>query len=275
MSPRPGGRLDPDELAALEDQRDFLLASLADLEREHDAGDLDDADHVALRDEYTARAAEVLRAIDEQRQAFAAARRPRDRKRTLLTVGAIAVFAVVAGWLVARSLGARAPGQAITGPAVKQTTSQRAQACIGLIDEKAPKAAIACFEDIRKEDPDNVVALTWSAWQLSLSSQFVPAEIAASLQDTAATQLAKAVELQPSYSQARAFRAVVAYRSGRYDDARTFLQEFLDNDPDADSRQTIEDMDLAGLIEAGEAAGGSTTTTSSSTTTTTTPTAPG
>ncbi len=39
----------------LEDQRDLLLASLTDLEREHEAGDLSDADYTVLRDRYTAR----------------------------------------------------------------------------------------------------------------------------------------------------------------------------------------------------------------------------
>ena len=38
-------RLDPDELALLEEERDHLLASIDDLEREHDAGDLDDEDY--------------------------------------------------------------------------------------------------------------------------------------------------------------------------------------------------------------------------------------
>ena len=42
------GHLDPDRLAELEEQRDHLLASLRDLEREHDAGDLDDHDYGEL-----------------------------------------------------------------------------------------------------------------------------------------------------------------------------------------------------------------------------------
>ena len=42
---RPESPLDPDELAALEEQRDFLLRSLDDLEREHDAGDIDEHDY--------------------------------------------------------------------------------------------------------------------------------------------------------------------------------------------------------------------------------------
>ena len=55
-----------DELARrnLEEQRDFLLASLRDLERERQAGDVDDADYHALRSSYTARAADIIRRLD-------------------------------------------------------------------------------------------------------------------------------------------------------------------------------------------------------------------
>ncbi len=50
---------------ALEEQRDFLLRSLSDLEEERRAGDIAEADFVALRDRYTARAATVLRQLQE------------------------------------------------------------------------------------------------------------------------------------------------------------------------------------------------------------------
>ncbi|HUR22853.1 MAG TPA: tetratricopeptide repeat protein [Acidimicrobiales bacterium] len=49
----------------LQDQRDFLLRSIEDLEAERAAGDLAEADYEALRSSYTARAASVLRAIDD------------------------------------------------------------------------------------------------------------------------------------------------------------------------------------------------------------------
>ena len=53
---------------ALEEERDFLFRSLRDLDAERTAGDIDDEDYQSLRDDYTVRAAEVVRrlaAIDE------------------------------------------------------------------------------------------------------------------------------------------------------------------------------------------------------------------
>ena len=58
---------------ALEEDRDFLLRSLEDLEREWEAGDIDEADYVALKDDYTVRAASVLRALAAAPAAAAAA----------------------------------------------------------------------------------------------------------------------------------------------------------------------------------------------------------
>jgi hypothetical protein len=67
------------DLASLEDERDFLLSSLRDLEAEHDAGDIDDVDYETLRDDYTVRTAEVLRAIERARQAVERPGRRRTR----------------------------------------------------------------------------------------------------------------------------------------------------------------------------------------------------
>jgi hypothetical protein len=56
------------DLAALGEERDFLLRSLRDLEAEHDAQDIDDVDYETLRDDYTARTALVLRALERAKQ---------------------------------------------------------------------------------------------------------------------------------------------------------------------------------------------------------------
>ncbi|MCU4185846.1 hypothetical protein K6U06_15865 [Acidiferrimicrobium sp. IK] len=50
--------------AVLEEERDFFLRSLRDLESERAAGDIDDVDYAALRSDYTARAAAVLRRLE-------------------------------------------------------------------------------------------------------------------------------------------------------------------------------------------------------------------
>mgnify|MGYP006292610163 CR=1 FL=1 len=47
----------------LSEERDFLLESLRDLERERQAGDIDDDDYVTLRDDYTVRAARIIREL--------------------------------------------------------------------------------------------------------------------------------------------------------------------------------------------------------------------
>lgn len=48
----------------LEEEREFFLRSLRDLEEEWAAGDIDEVDYRALRDDYTARAAEVIRRLE-------------------------------------------------------------------------------------------------------------------------------------------------------------------------------------------------------------------
>jgi tetratricopeptide (TPR) repeat protein len=60
-------------VSALEEDRDFLLRSLDDLEREREAGDLEESDYLALKEDYTARAAAVLRALAAEPEADPAA----------------------------------------------------------------------------------------------------------------------------------------------------------------------------------------------------------
>lgn len=261
--------LDPDELAALEEQRDFLLRSIVDLDREHDAGDLEDDDYQTLKDDYTARAADVLRAIDERHAAFADARRPRSLGRTMAWVAGIAVFALVSGVMVANALGGRkAGGVSSGGITVQQTTSQKANDCLSKMSTNA-NAAYTCLQKVLDDDPENAVALAWSAWLLSLSADNFTADQKVQMQALAAVRLDAAVRSQPDYSYARAFRAVVAYRNGRYADAQKFLQDFEDNDPSADARQVIEQQDLKNKIATALADPASATTTTTAATTTT------
>ena len=141
--PRPGGaaarlRLDPDERAALEEERDHLARSLQDLDAELAAGDLSPEDHAVLREDYVARTAAVLRALEShqtlaaQRRAAAAATRGWPRR--LLVGSAVGVFAVGAGLLVARLAGTRTSAETITGD-IRASTRQELATCLELAGE--------------------------------------------------------------------------------------------------------------------------------------------
>ena len=249
-------KLDPDELAALEEERDFLLASLADLDREHEAGDLDDDDHAALRDDYTARAAEVLRAIDERREAFAAAAPARPAGRRWVVAGALVAVALLAGVLVAQASGRRSARDTLTGD-IRRTPTQQAQECLPLTFETAqdPRKVLdakTCFEAVLDQDPRNPTALTYFGWALLLSGE-------PGLRDTGREFLMKSVEAAPEYPDAYAFLAILENRLGNFAEADKWLDTFESLDPSPDMASLTEG--LRAEIDEG-LAGGSTTTTS-------------
>lgn len=194
------GRLDPDRLAELEEQRDHLLASLRDLESEHDAGDLDDHDYGELKDDYTARAAEVIRAIDEHRDLLEQSRPERNRGRTALVVVSVLAVAVLAGFLLARSSGQRGSGT-ITGN--DDTLRQRLASC-QMTSFQKPAEGVDCYADILDEHPDNLEALTYQGWAFVRDDQV----------ERGAKNLARVVEIDPDYPDARVFRAVLLARAG-------------------------------------------------------------
>lgn len=239
-------KLDPDELAALEDQRNFLLASIRDLEREYEAGDLDETDYRTLRDDYTARAAETLRAIKERRSAFADARRRGPIGRRLLVIGGVVVFAAVAGFLVARSIGARGANDSLSGGMdLSLTPNQQAKACQADIDQSNMQPAITCFEGVLKQDPQNAIANTWLAWLLELSNT----------SDSLATRnrveslIDKAVASNPDYSYALAFRAIIAFRHGDAAKAKTYLATFEATNPSGEAKSIIDQFQISERID--------------------------
>lgn len=225
-----GPRLDPDELALLEEERDHLLASLEDLDREHDAGDMDDRDYQTLRDDYTVRASEVLRAIEERRRLVEAPRPPHRRSRTVATVVGAVALAVVAGVLVAQNSGQRGGG-AISGA----VDTQRARlATCQQASFQDPQGGVDCYDEILADAPDNVEALTYQGWALIRLDRV----------EEGAANLARAVEIDPDYADARVFRAVVAKRGGDYELAASEIDQFYRDDP---SPAAIQVLQMQGL----------------------------
>jgi tetratricopeptide (TPR) repeat protein len=230
----------------LADERDFLLASLRDLEREHAVGDLDDADYAALRDDYTARAARVLRALEagQTEPATEEPATPTRRGRLLVAGAAVVLFAVVAGVLVARSSGRREPGEIATGGVRQSTTEQLNEA--GRLLATDLDGAIDLYDDVLADDPSNVEALTYKGWALTLQGQSADGLQA----------LIEAATTNPRYPDVHAFLAIVFYRGGLIDEASRELDRLDALDPPSQIRQLTE-----GLRQQITAAQASTTTT--------------
>ena len=162
-------KLGPDELVALEEQRSFLLASLRDLEAEHDAGDIDDGDYAGLNDDYTARAAAVIRAIEGHHALVAARRRPVSWSRRLGAVAAVVVIAIGAGVFVARSAGQRTAGDTITG-GTRQSTRDQLLTARQLQAQRDYDGAIKVYDQVLQTDPVNVEALSFRGWMFRLKA---------------------------------------------------------------------------------------------------------
>lgn len=210
-----------DRLAELEDERRFLLRSLRDLEREHDAGDVDDADYDTLRDGYTVRAADVLRTIDEDRTAMPP-RRPRSWRRTLAGAAIVLVVAVAAGWFVARSSGERLAGDEISGGAPRDGVAAL------LSDARAvsgsdPLQAQQLYDEVLLRQPEHPEALAYSGWLLVTISIGAGDDVREIAIETARERLDRAVASDPDYPDAHCFLAVIAGRED--DDAATARRE--------------------------------------------------
>jgi len=199
---------DPDRLAELEDERSFLLRSLDDLDREHEAGDIDDTDYTTLRDGYTARAATVLRAIESQ-QAALPPKRPRNWKRIGLWSAGLLVVAVLAGVLVAWASGDRLPGDSSSGDIAESVTSKLAEA--RALQASDLKGAIQRYDEVLKVEPDNAEALTYRGWLVTLVGTQANAT---DLIQSGEQSLQRAMQVAPSYADPFCFEAIVRFRVG-------------------------------------------------------------
>jgi tetratricopeptide (TPR) repeat protein len=239
----------------LEQERDFYLRSIRDLQAEHEAGDLADDDFELLRDAYTARAASVMRALEgssggvsfdlsgsngsngskadrvaagepAHHPGRAAASGPSSWRRR---IGAgIAATAVAGGacWTVVASSATRLPGDEITGKslgsqAIAQQLSKAAQA-----ESKGDQlSAIKDYQAILNADPNQPEALTGEGWLLAETQQ--PALLKQGL-----SMLTSAENVAPGYAPAHVYRGIALLSEGDYLGAVPELQWYLDHNPD-------------------------------------------
>jgi uncharacterized protein (TIGR02996 family) len=219
--------MNPDVLASLESERDFLLRSIQDLESERDAGNLDDDRYRELKDDYTARAAAVLRSIEEGRDA-APDLPPVPKKRKLLTGGAILTFVVVAALALSAAAGKRHDGQTTTGNAQSADTRRAALEqqvkdhpddstahlvyARYLLEVQDWTEAVKQYLTAAKLDPKNPEANAYAGWMLfQVATNAEPAQ-KGELTSSALDRLDLAVAASDTYADAFFFRGMVKFR---------------------------------------------------------------
>ncbi len=222
-------RLDLDELARLEEERRFLLRSLDDLEREHDAGDIDEADYETLRDDYTRRAVTVLRAIESGKASFAPKRRRPGR--TAIVIASVALVAVLGGLLMARAAGLRLPGESASG-SISQNSNDLLVEARGLLAAGQAVEAIKRYDEVLQLQPDNPEALAYRGWLLYQTGD-------PDLIDEGKGLIADAVAADASYPDAHFFLGFVRREDGDLQAALDQWDAYLALDPPADAAQAV------------------------------------
>jgi cytochrome c-type biogenesis protein CcmH/NrfG len=257
--------------AGLEEERDFLLKSLDDLEQERAAGGIDEESYRALHDDYTARAAAVIRSLRDGIDSRPDEVRPPSARRWLVVAGIVG-FAALAGVALAFALGARLPGETSSGntgaPTERSSTADRRerleQAVADDPDDVASRLLLAQFleadddlagalrqyDEVGRIDPSNAPALAQSGRILYLTATAADPADAAPLVDESRARLDRAVGLDPELADARFFRAIVlANEFGDFAAAQSDLQRYLINEPEgtfaAQARQLLADVTTA------------------------------
>ena len=232
-------RVDLDELARREEERDFLLRSIEDLDREFEAGDVDPADYEELRRGYVARAADAIRAVDDDTETLAERRdevRPR-RGRTLVSIAAVVAFTVVAGVLLANALGSRGQG-GLTGTG--SLPGDEAAQCQSLSRAK-PADGITCYAKVLKDRPDDVEALTYQGWAKVRSGDVAGGTV----------NFDRVLEVDPTYPDVHVFRASVAKNAGDFATAQRELDRLYELNPSPIVLSTLQQMGLDKEIAVG------------------------
>ena len=243
-------------LDRLIEERDFLLGSLDDLEREFAAGDVDRADYESLKDSYIARAAAVIREI-ESLETPSARRTVRGVPwRGVAWSALVLVVAAATGLVVARSTGERTPGMGMNGPIDDGSVSSiLVQArSMGMSDLDA---TLDLYSRVLAIEPDNVEALTYFGWYSVLSAtQESDEEKASSMLQSGMVLLRQATITDDTYPDAHCFLGISFFRF--LDDAEAAGPEIdrcLSSNPPAQVRSLVE-----GLADRISTANGSTTT---------------
>lgn len=223
----------------IEEEKRFLFESLADLEREHAAGDVDEHDYVALKDSYTARAARLIAELDATSDEKSRTRRPRN----IVWAVSVLVLAVVSGVLVASNSGERRTGQVMTGTVDDGSVSSLLVQARSMGMSDIP-AVLDLYSRVLAIEPDNIEALTYFGWYSVLSAtQESDQARAAERLESGLVLMRQATIADSTYPDAHCFLGITFFRF--LDDPQAAEPEIdacLESNPPAEVATLVEGL---------------------------------
>jgi hypothetical protein len=234
------------------EERDDLLRSLEDLEREFAAGDIAEVDLQRLRNDYISRTATLTKRIDRlddvevgrstKHTGMKGLRRRLGRSRTRRTLVAVtSVWVIAAVTLVALHFsGVRLPGQSATGSiSLSQSllVEQELTQASTFANAGNTSGAYSLYSKILSQVPDQIEALTYQGWLTRLSG--VDAHNVGVVA-TGDAEIARAVALSPGYPDARGLDGVaLAEDQNKTAEAISEFKAFLADHPSSSLLQSL------------------------------------
>jgi tetratricopeptide (TPR) repeat protein len=218
-------KLTPQRRSELDAEREFLLRSLDDLEAELLDGGIDQETYATLQSDYTARTAIVLRALaggNDQRPKPA----PIPAGKRWLAVVGIVVFMGASVFMLAKSSGTRAPGETLSGNDTADTYDAHMRRAGRFVQGNDVQSALEEYRKAEALEPTRAEVRVELA--KLLISQVQAGNTNPSLIEAADAALDRAMELDPTYADAFAFKGVVLARlQGKPQEAAPFLNTYL------------------------------------------------
>jgi tetratricopeptide (TPR) repeat protein len=274
----------------LDDEREFLLRSIEDAAREHDAGDLSHSDYDVLVARDRSRLAEVeaeLAALAPEEPPDTGAASPdvppRRRYGTWSRIGIVVACLFIATGaviLVDHALSPAAPGQTLSGTVTlskAQKIEEQLAAADVLANDGEGKQALELYNEVLTEDPHDAPALAgggWLEWNAGVSAK------SATLVRAGRQAEEKAVRVGPDFYGGHLYLGLILLdQDDNASGAITQFTAFLHDAPEAEVTTFASEVAPAWAqahepLPAALAAALSPTATSTTTSTTTTTTSP-
>jgi tetratricopeptide (TPR) repeat protein len=232
----------------LDDEREFLLRSIDDAAREHDAGDLSDSDYDVLlaRDRSRLAAVEAeLAALGPEEPVDAGPESsdvpPRRRYGRWSRVGIVVACGFIvagAGILVDHAVSPALPGQAPSGTVTlskaQQIEDQLAAAAV-LTEDGEGQQALELYNKVLTEDPDDPDALAaggWLEWNAGVTGKSAAAERAGRQSEE------KAVRVAPDFYGGHLYLGLILLDQD--DNASGAIRQFVDFLADGPSKAEVK-----------------------------------